>query len=257
MTMKTVYNVEDFVKYNDIDARRIIKKVFPKVEDRYNMEDIVQHLYLTFFRLKTIERWDPNATASFSTWIYKCISNFLASYYLHVTKKEKDRTSTLSLDFEMADRRGSARKVTLHDFVGAEDPYMNYSLYVTQISKLLKRYTACDIKRTVPYYDQFKYYCNGHSDSDISEAFNLTIAGVGNNKRNLRKLIKKCEDGTILNDIQMMEAMNLKKKLEKETIAERKKVREILSAQRKVIKAIEEALLYTSELEVEKSLTII
>lgn len=39
-------------------------------------------------------------------------------------------------------------------------------------------------------YNLFKYYLKGYRDKEISEKFNMTVAGVGAMKRSLRKEIK-------------------------------------------------------------------
>jgi len=42
-------------------------------------------------------------------------------------------------------------------------------------------------------YNLFKYYLKGYRDKEISEKFNMTVAGVGAMKRSLRKEIKEIE----------------------------------------------------------------
>ena len=43
-------------------------------------------------------------------------------------------------------------------------------------------------------YNLFKYYLEGYRDKEISEKFNMTVAGVGAMKRSLRKEIKDLKD---------------------------------------------------------------
>jgi len=43
-------------------------------------------------------------------------------------------------------------------------------------------------------YNLFKYYLKGYRDKEISEKFNMTVAGVGAMKRSLRKEIKDIKD---------------------------------------------------------------
>jgi len=42
-------------------------------------------------------------------------------------------------------------------------------------------------------YNLFTYYLNGYRDKEISEKFNMTVAGIGAMKRSLRKKVKKLE----------------------------------------------------------------
>ena len=42
-------------------------------------------------------------------------------------------------------------------------------------------------------YNLFNYYLNGYRDKEISEKFNMTVAGIGSMKRSLRKEINKLE----------------------------------------------------------------
>ena len=42
-------------------------------------------------------------------------------------------------------------------------------------------------------YNLFKYYLKGYKDKEISEKFNMTVAGIGAMKRSLRKEIRKLE----------------------------------------------------------------
>ncbi len=43
-------------------------------------------------------------------------------------------------------------------------------------------------------FNLFKYYLEGYRDKEISEKFNMTVAGIGAMKRSLRKEIKDIED---------------------------------------------------------------
>ena len=56
MTMKTVYNLEDYVKYNKKDTFKIFYNILSKnpvyLED---IEDVIQHFYLAAHRFIGIE----------------------------------------------------------------------------------------------------------------------------------------------------------------------------------------------------------
>jgi len=54
-----------------------------------------------------------------------------------------------------------------------------------------KRYYLKDIERR-SLYNLFSYYMKGYRDKEISEKFNMTVAGIGALKRSLRNEINNC-----------------------------------------------------------------
>lgn len=201
--MVTVKTLADFVKYNDKDLTRIIYKCFPKSKwKNYEMEDVKQDCLYRFARVNTVERWDPEKAACFSTYMFRCIHNFIHSYYLNDSSREHVVHNSISLD---RDRGEEGNPVDLHHYLEGTNynSISDLGLHLSGIHKLLVEHDKIDIPRSIKLSSLLEKICEGKKDQEIADEIGITCAGIGGAKRTLLKFIRKCEDGTILKRIEL------------------------------------------------------
>jgi DNA-directed RNA polymerase specialized sigma24 family protein len=190
MVMKTVYSVEDFFKYNHQDLLNIMQKSNKMIFINHDHQDITQHFYLHAHRTQCIQRWDENKTASFSTYMFRCISNFIRSYYYKPKKEIRAFKECLSLSNSLDGQEGQAsfmeRVIDPVDHEGQSD----LKLDMIKFDKYLKSLSLS--KRKLTLHNLLQFYIQGYTDMDIHrEVSNITVAGIGVQKRYIGTLLKK------------------------------------------------------------------
>lgn len=185
--MVTTDNLGDFVRLNDKDVEKIIFKVYPKINMFHDIEDVKQHLYLSFVRLKTIEKWDLSKGGSFSTYIYRCISNFLASYYRKQKREKTKFKECISLEYENENGSNLYNYIKIKNF--EED--CNTKIRIKKILKLLEKYN--DHSFVLPMSSLLKELINGERNTDTAKKFKTTLQNVILVKKRLIKEIERIE----------------------------------------------------------------
>lgn len=202
--MKFVTNLADHVLYNDRETELILCHVMNKnVLKTHELCDIKSHLYLSMLRTSAIEKYDPNNTTKFSTWVYRIILNFYISYYSQPGSREKVVMNSISLDAPIGDhngeREGQDNRVGYYLSTQTNDnSFIETNIGLNQSLKYLREYDLYCGKRRLPHHKYLEYIMKGYSDTDISLETCMSVAGLGQQKRELARILKKIEDGSIL-----------------------------------------------------------
>jgi len=185
--MKMVDNLEDFVKYNDGDIRAFIHSKYKNALLVNEMDDICQGFYMRLAISDAVAKFDLSFNVKFSTYIYKCLYNYILAYEIHETGSKRIIRNSKSLDYEI-DETGH----TIHDIFEDENQIIDSGedrVYLDQINDALSQLTYR--KRKVSSYMLFNYYREGYTDTEIAPLVDMTIAGVGSAKKILRRDIQK------------------------------------------------------------------
>jgi len=184
--MKEVYTLEDHLKYNSEDTKRIVLKVFPHIQKFYDLEDVKQHMYERFHKNRTVQRWDCDKPAKYSTYMYRCISNFILSYY---PKKPSYANRLISDSISLETPVAVDSSMTIGDTIADKEVKQDMLLDLPHIRTSLAKASNKRQKRKVALDELFEFYLKGYTDTEISRAKNITVAGVGCAKRDLRKVM--------------------------------------------------------------------
>lgn len=220
MVMRTVTTLEDFIRFNLKDLERILVKTNKNIFVNYEKEDVIQSVLLHFHRNDVITKWNSNQVdgCSFSTWIFKVISNYVRAYYVKMNQEQIGFKRCLSLDTPL-ESEGNTSSETISYYLEDQTDYYSksdFSLNFQEVLKQIKRYDTHDSKRKITYCDLLTKYLSGYADAEIAKHYGCTIAGIGQQKKKLRELIERCEDGTILSKIRLNESSKHRRKISKE-----------------------------------------
>lgn len=200
--MKTVTTLADYVKHNDTDTRKIVRRVYPQIENFHDLDDVIQNMYVRFEVANTVGRWDPNNTAKFSTWMYTCISNFIGAYYRKASVNEHGRRNTLSLDWNVGGSDTKGNYTSFAEILDVGDSNLDdFFINLKQIRVLLKEFDKVSANPKISSVKLLDYYLKDWTDSEIADAVGMTCAGIGASKKVLRTLVKECESGRIYSRI--------------------------------------------------------
>ena len=185
--MKTVYTLEDHVRYNHKDTQNIARRSRKNLERDHDIDDVTQSIYLKFSRSDTVEKWDASKGASYSTYIYRCIFNHTCAYFGRLSKRDSILKYATCIDEPMFDDNDRTLAEILESPSDTPDLRMALEL-------VYKELLASKDKRgvsVVPLDELFEAYALGYTDKDIAFLTDCTTSNVGSRNRILRKFIRR------------------------------------------------------------------
>ena len=208
--MKQVATLEEFAKVNHKEVTYIVKK-FLRKSPHLDQDDAIQEVYLQMARRSIVERYDSSFGASFSTWVYGCIKNFLVSVVISPRKRDLFTYHALSLDGLFANSEGKGGSLLETLDTGVNDT-SDIRVRLKKYREVLLEYSiSCEPRRRfLNSYHLFEFYQRGYNDSEIAKSVGCTAAGVGASKRTLRKILNGIDSGSTQTRIKLVRAMQNK-----------------------------------------------
>lgn len=179
-------SIDEFVRFNDDDVRRIIISNFKNVlhaRHDLSLEDILQSFYLHITRSKAVEKFDKNYGVKFSTYMFRCIHNYMCAFQVKIKRRDRNFLAMDSLD-EKLDGHFSPHELIPDEEVGLS--LFDIEAVRNEIVRLEKKYP---FPAKIKLSELYEHYCEGYTDVEIGKKFKISSAGVGARKRSLQKIV--------------------------------------------------------------------
>lgn len=183
--MKFCTDLNDFIVHNDRDVRRIIISQFKNlVISRHDLtlDDFIQGLYLNMAKQNAVEKFNPEFGVKFSTYIFRCIKNYMIAFQVKISNKSRNFLSAISLDDPQE------RNCSLHETIGTDEIKSNLDIDA-MYREILKKESKHTYPSKLKLSKLYQLYVDGYKDAEISKMFSITPAAVGARKRSLQKIV--------------------------------------------------------------------
>ena len=187
MTMKTVYTLEDHVRYNHKDTQNIARRSRKNLEKDHDIDDVTQSIYLKFSRSNTVELWDASKGASYSTYMFRCIFNHTCAYFGKPSKRDAVIKYASPFDEPIYENN----TMTLASILESSPDTSDLRMDLLYIYEQLLATKDTRQKSVIPLEELFEAYALGYTDKDIAFFTDCTTSNVGTRNRQLRKFIRR------------------------------------------------------------------
>jgi len=147
-------------------------------------------LYLHFCRSKVIERFDKSFKVKFSTYIFRCVSNYILAYYntVHYLRKNSNNISIDDYTDSFFKKDYSKKKLMLPSFNTFEkDLNLKMDLAKIELSICKKKRMTGHLKSQL--FKALEGYREGLTDKDLAFKMDMSVAGIGVLKKKLRVIV--------------------------------------------------------------------